>query len=49
MNESDYAPELIAWVRRTTAAQGLPERLDADTFTHRLGALFDAPQRQHAP
>lgn len=40
-----YSPELIAWVRRTTTAQGVPEHLDPATFAHRLGALFEAGSR----
>lgn len=43
MTEYVYTPELIAWVRRTTAAEGVPERLDPSTFAARLGALFEAP------
>lgn len=49
MTEHDYKPELIAWVRRTTTAQGLPERLDPDTFAARLGALFDADLSEPSP
>lgn len=43
MTGHEYSPELIAWVRRTTRARGLPEKIDADTFALRVGALFDIP------
>ena len=44
-----YSPELIAWVKRTTAAQGVPERLDPDTFARRVGALFDTTPAHLTP
>lgn len=43
MNGHTYSPDLIAWVKRTTTTQGLPERIDPHTFTRRIGALFDLP------
>lgn len=43
MNQPAYSPELIAWVKRTTSGQNLPEHIDPATFTHRIGALFDLP------
>ncbi|MBF9336651.1 hypothetical protein G3N30_10630 [Microbacterium lacticum] len=44
MTGHTYTPELIAWVRRTTAAEGVAEHVDPDTVTQRLGALLDAPR-----
>lgn len=40
MTDSVYSPELIAWVQRTTTAQGLPEKVHPDLFTTRFAALF---------
>lgn len=48
MTGHNYNPELIAWVRRTTAAQGVSEQLDPDTFVTRVGALFDAQPVKHS-
>lgn len=44
-----YSPELIAWVQRTTTAQGVPERLDPETFIQRVGALFETTPAHLTP
>lgn len=48
MTGHTYSPEIIAWVRRTTTAQNLPEHLHPDTVIHRLGALLDTASAPNA-
>ncbi|GAB3800967.1 hypothetical protein GCM10028798_16230 [Humibacter antri] len=42
MTAGGYRAEVIDWVRRTTAAQGVPEHVPVEVFQTRLAALFGA-------
>lgn len=44
MTAGGYRPEVIDWVRRTTAAQGVPEHVPVEVFQTRLAALFGASE-----
>lgn len=49
MSVGNYRPEVVDWVRRTTAAQGVPEHVPGEVFQARLGALFGAGATSGSP